>query len=236
MENSDRSEIVSQVVFGEIVEKKDQENQWVLVSTTKDFYEGWMDEKFLLPLTEKEARRWQDQYDYSFDALTILNGTWGTLNVPMGSFLPYDTTETFFQIGNYSFDILSDRSKIPSNLAEILNPLMGTAYLWGGKTNFGIDCSGLTQLALHFQGKNIPRDAYQQEEGGFEVDWADREIGDLAFFINTKNNIHHVGILMDDDQICHAHGCVRVDKLTKEGILSTETGLITHNFHSLRRM
>ncbi|MCT4562247.1 MAG: NlpC/P60 family protein [Crocinitomicaceae bacterium] len=236
LDSTDSSEIVSQVVFGEIVEKKNQENQWVLVSTTKDYYEGWMDEKFLIPITEKEARRWQDTHDYAFDSLTTLSTPWGEEKVPMGSFLPYDIEENEFQIGNHPFEVLSERTRLPFDLNELIQPLIGTPYLWGGKTNFGIDCSGLTQLLLRFQGKNIPRDAYQQEEGGFEVDWEDKELGDLVFFINEKERIHHVGLLLSEDQIIHAHGCVRIDKLTKEGILSAETNNYTHKFHSIRRM
>ena len=54
------------------------------------------------------------------------------------------------------------------------------------------------------------------------VDWEDREVGDLVFFKNKGSKITHVGILMNDHQIIHASGEVRIDVITHEGIIHSK--------------
>ena len=111
---------------------------------------------------------------------------------------------------------------------------LNSPYLWGGKSFLGIDCSGFTQLVFSLCGIKIPRDAYQQIELGKKLNFNETKPGDLIFFINEMDRIHHVGIALKDDKIIHASGKVRIDTLNKDGILNN--GIISHSYHSTVRI
>ena len=111
---------------------------------------------------------------------------------------------------------------------------LNSPYLWGGKSFLGIDCSGFTQLVFSLCGIKIPRDAYQQIELGKKLNFSEKKPGDLIFFINERDRIHHVGIALKDDKIIHASGKVGIDTLNKDGILNN--GIISHKYHSTVRI
>ena len=81
----------------------------------------------------------------------------------------------------------------------------------------------------------IHRDASQQAKQGKEIKFKSAKPGDLAFFVSKKGNVTHVGIILNDNNIIHASGYVRIDQLTEEGIFNEDKGEITHQLHSIRR-
>ena len=91
-------------------------------------------------------------------------------------------------------------------------------------------------MVYRFFDINLPRDASQQVEYGDDIEFSEIESGDLAFFKNKEGKIIHVGILDGEGSIIHASGFVRKDQISKEGILHSETGVLTHNLHSIKRM
>ncbi|HLV53450.1 MAG TPA: C40 family peptidase, partial [Cryomorphaceae bacterium] len=110
-------------------------------------------------------------------------------------------------------------------------------YLWGGKTAFGIDCSGLMQVIFNCAGIDLPRDAYQQATVGESVDFVDMtEPGDLVFFDNEEQRITHVGVVIEKERILHASGCVRIDKLDHQGIFNADVNSYTHKLRLIRRV
>ena len=114
---------------------------------------------------------------------------------------------------------------------------LNAPYLWGGRTPFGIDCSGFTQLIYRLHGMNLARDAYQQYESGKIItDIKEIEAGDLAFFENKSGKIVHVGIIMDNNQIIHASGKVRIDKLDEKGIFNVNKQKYTHKLKSIKKI
>ena len=105
---------------------------------------------------------------------------------------------------------------------------LNAPYLWGGKTPFGIDCSGFTQMVYKINNIRLDRDASQQANQGTLISKKEIKSGDLAFFGETENSITHVGIMLNKTKIIHAFGKVRIDNVNLIGILKSNEGEITH--------
>lgn len=229
--SDDRSEIVSQVLFGEIVEIKSFGKPWIQIETLHDGYQGFADIKQFIPLTEKEMRRWFDEHEIVQGIFAELQTPWGNQWITSGAYANAGT----FSIGNLSF-CLQEQSFGNRSITSISNAFLNTPYLWGGRSPFGIDCSGFTQLVFRQLEKNLPRDAYQQAELGLDVAFDEKEVGDLAFFGKTKEKITHVGIVLENNQIIHASGRVRVDVFSENGIINSDNDELSHTYISLRRL
>ncbi len=122
-------------------------------------------------------------------------------------------------------------------LCDFAHLYRNAPYLWGGKTPFGIDCSGLVQMVYRLYGINLPRDAYQQAEIGASLSFIEEsEPGDLAFFDNQQGDIIHVGILLKNHNIIHAHGTVRVDQIDQTGIFNIHNNMHSHKLRLIKRI
>ncbi|WP_107037569.1 C40 family peptidase [Brumimicrobium mesophilum] len=227
-QHDDTSEIVTQLLFGELVSIVDIHNQWVKIKIYHDNYEGWVDNKQLLKITDHELHLFQDKNRHQQEALLELNTPWGIQNILQGS--PILTNEVSFTVNNLEFS-WKDNLPMKSNqtVSELALSYLNAPYLWGGRTHFGIDCSGFTQSVFHQLGHYLPRDASQQYLEGIEVGFEQQKVGDLAFFKSKRTgNIHHVGIILPNQQIIHAHGRVRIDTLTNEGIYNEDEKYYSH--------
>ena len=101
----------------------------------------------------------------------------------------------------------------------------------------GIDCSGLTQMIYRINGYQIPRDASQQAELGNTLSFIDEsEPGDLAFFDNDEGKIIHVGLLLENNYILHAHGKVRIDRIDQTGIYNLDTQQHSHMLRIIKKI
>ena len=141
-----------------------------------------------------------------------------------------------FKIGDFDFELQAAPLPASTSLWENALDYLNTSYLWGGKSMFGIDCSGFTQAVFRLQGINLPRDAYEQEELGEAIDFEEAQLGDLAFFTNKDEKVIHVGILGENHTIIHASGRVRIDELKENGIWNEEMELFSNSLSSIKRV
>jgi len=230
---SDTSEIVSQLLFGEPIEVQEYGRPWVKIQSYLDGYEGYIDGKHILPLTPKELKKWSDSKIYLATPFSYLQTPWGKQLISKGS-LVGDSPQ--FKIGDFDFELHASPLSSSNDLWENALDYLNSPYLWGGKSIFGIDCSGFTQAIFRLQGINLPRDAYEQEELGESIEFSESKSGDLAYFTNKEGKVIHVGIIGENNQIIHASGRVRIDELKENGIWNEEMELMTHSLSSIKRV
>ncbi|RXR17304.1 hydrolase Nlp/P60 [Flavobacterium amnicola] len=239
LEPSDRSELVSQVLFGEHFTILEQNQKWSKIKLAYDDYEGWIDNKQFVAITEEQFHQLsKDSIVLNADLIEYITSPNNLLMpIPLGaslSFLNYDTINT----DNLNFEGLKTSGEKAKK--EIINTAfmyMHAPYLWGGKTPFGIDCSGFTQMVYKLNGYKLQRDASQQANQGDPLSFIEEsEPGDLAFFDNEDGNIIHVGIIMEDNYIIHASGKVRIDRLDHLGIYNAELNRHTHKLRVIKKI
>lgn len=233
-EPSDPSELVSQVLYGEHFKVLEQRKKWSKIRLQFDNYEGWIDNKQYVEILENTYKELNSRpIKVSSDLIEYIVNENNQLNViPLGSSL------NALNLLNHSFEgEYTSETQPKENFINTAFMYLNTPYLWGGKTPFGIDCSGFTQMVYKLNGHKIFRDASQQATQGEALSFIEEsEPGDLAFFDNNEGNIIHVGIIMKDNYIIHAHGCVRIDRLDHTGIFNTETNTHTHKLRVIKRI
>jgi gamma-D-glutamyl-L-lysine dipeptidyl-peptidase len=239
IEPSDRSEIVSQVLFGEHFSILEKQKQWIKIKLQFDDYEGWVDEKQFQYISEKDYDNLsQQEIILNSDLLEYVTGKDNfMMPVPLGSSLAF-LKNTEINTANLSFEgskTFGQKSK--SDIVSTSFLYLNAPYLWGGKTPFGIDCSGFTQMVYKLCGFKLLRDASQQSNQGEALSFIEEsEPGDLAFFDNEEGKIIHVGIMMKDNYIIHASGKIRIDRLDHLGIYNAEQNRHTHKLRVIKKI
>ncbi len=234
---SHKSEMVSQLLFGELASViESTSDNWHRIVCQYDNYEGWVTSSHLLEIRRQLPCRhitsgWSNQIlfntqpmhlSFGSDLRGIQNGQaeWNQYN------------------WSYKGDYMDpeNNKRDAKNILNVSSIFLNVPYLWGGRSSFGIDCSGFTQLV--FKALNIPlqRDAWQQSNQGELVGFIqESKCGDLAFFDNEEGRIVHVGILLNNNQIIHAAGKVRLDQIDIHGIINVDTGERTHQLRIIKR-
>lgn len=235
-EPSHRSEMVSQLLFGEFAEVLESDKDFTRVKCLYDGYEGWCQRSQLERVDSITEPR---GYLLTNSSHLLV----GHLNIPVLFGSPIFEQE--LRLGtidvrhilapDFIWELRADGSR-PVGLGTIARRFLGTPYLWGGKSLSGIDCSGFVQQVFKFFEVSLLRDAYLQAGQGTEVDFGEIKFGDLAFFKNENEKITHVGIIVKGNRIIHASGMVRLDHLREDGIYRSDTGEKTHVMHSVRRV
>ena len=239
-EPSHKSEMVSQQLFGEkstIIETG--VDNWVKIELKYDGYNGWCQLSHLAEIDK-------DQYDKIDKDLTSgwvneIDYNGHRMFVPMGCLLSaFKNGKAFWRKNSVHFkgEIWNPEEIEITNkvIKQVAYKFLNTPYLWGGKSVFGIDCSGFTQMTYKFLNVRLPRDAWQQAEKGIPIDFLqEAHCGDLAFFNNEAGNIIHTGILLNEHEVIHSSGKVRVDKIDTQGILNSDTKQRTHTLRIIKR-
>lgn len=244
---SHSSEMITELLFGDTVEIKEKYQHWYKIVNLYDNYEGWVDSKQLMPIGNEEFLLHKNDKDrfVTADTLNVVerNSDHAIFTVGMGCSLPlFD--QKHFKLGNqtYSFtgtwkdtSIYIEGKEKRKSLVSLAEKMLNTPYLWGGRSVFANDCSGLVQLIYKVSGIRLLRDASQQAEQGNPIHCIEEaQAGDLMFFDNENEKIVHVGIYNGNGHIIHNSGMVRRDHVDKEGIIRCETGKYTHHLCRIR--
>jgi len=234
LEPSDTSELVSQVLYGDIFKVLEQRKQWSKIRLAYDKYEGWIDNKQYLEITEDSYKNLNlETLKLSSDLVEFVQDENQLLNtIVLGS------TLNGLSLLNHTFEgVYVEKQNPKSEIISTAFKYLNSPYLWGGKTPFGIDCSGFTQMVYKLNGYKLLRDASQQASQGDALSFIEEsEPGDLAFFDNNEGVITHVGIIMKDNYIIHAHGKVRIDRLDHSGIYNSDKRMHTHKLRVIKKI
>ncbi|MFP4845941.1 NlpC/P60 family protein [Winogradskyella sp. PE311] len=233
-EPSDSSEMVTQSLYGDFFKVLEKRKKWSRIRFAHDKYEGWIDNKQYLKIEDSNYKLLtQASLNLSKDIIEFVSDSSNSLYpIPLGSNL------NGLKLLNHRYDGNSVNEKSDKKeLIETAFLYLNAPYLWGGKTPFGIDCSGFTQMVYKLNGYKLLRDASQQATQGEALSFIEEsEPGDLAFFDNTEGHITHVGIIMKDNYIIHAHGKVRIDRLDHSGIYNIEKNTHTHKLRVIKKI
>lgn len=238
---SDASEMVNQVVFGEHFLILEKDKKWSKIKLAFDGYEGYIDNKQYEEISHNTFVDIENHTkNYAGELIDFITDQYNSLTtIPLGGHLP-KIEHTSFTINTsvYTYDGKINGSVLPKqSIVDVAYLFLNVPYLWGGKTPFGIDCSGFTQTVYKLCGHVLLRDAKEQATQGEVLSFIEEsEPGDLAFFDNEDGDIIHVGIMMNDYNIIHAHGKVRIDKLDHSGIYNTDTQKHTHKLRMIKKM
>jgi hypothetical protein len=241
-EPSDKAEMSTQLLFGDLMEVIGQDGSWCQVKILFDGYEGWVDTKQIRAVGGQEFKRlskssvWVNRQ--LFSDVVLYNGL--NIRLPAGC--------SFYDLKGQVMDIDGEQYRLDGKGYPFtftgLNGLLETAagyiscpYFWGGKTYLGLDCSGFTQVVFKQHGIKLLRDAAQQATQGELISILnDGKPGDLAFFDNAEGKIVHVGILLEDQRIIHCSGKVRIDAIDHQGIYNRYLSKYTHSLRLIRRV
>jgi hypothetical protein len=243
-EPSEKSEMVTQLLFGDLFIINGKKEGWCNIRIVFDNYEGWIDEKMITSLEEEEFNRLNhSECLYTTEIVDVMNDiTNGILFPVLAGSVIRNISGNVFYTGDkqYHFEGEVTRQGASSNGLGIVETAMtyfNAPYLWGGKTHFGIDCSGFTQQVFKLCGVKLLRDASQQATQGEHINFiSEAEPGDLAFFDNEEGSIVHVGIILKNQKIIHASGKVRIDTIDHQGIINTVTKSYTHKLRLIKRI
>lgn len=235
-EASERSEMVSQLLFGECYDILDKESTWYKIRMHFDGYEGWIDQKLVVELSKNETEQLKAIKPFILKTQTTPElKEKGRINLFPGSELLISSNDHEMHVKNTHIKFAGHLDK-ETSIEKIKDIFLNVPYLWGGRTPYGIDCSGLSQIACKMRGITLPRDASQQVLKGETINFLEEaEAGDLAFF-GDEENIHHVGILLDSNHILHASGWVKISKIDHQGIFEPELNAYTHHLRAVKRI
>lgn len=234
LEPTDTSEMVSQVLYGEYFKILEERGKWSRIRTAFDSLEAWIDNKQYVKVSEEDYQNFDSEEPVlSADLIEFIsNDQQNLMPIPLGSLLNFTGFLNHSHSGNKTSGKMDKNRLIESAFLYLNSP-----FLWGGKTPFGIDSSGLTQMVYKLNGYRLPRNAAEQAKQGESLSFIEEsEPGDLAFFDDKDGVITHVGLMMNDNYIIHADGKVRLDRIDHSGIYNADLRKHTHKLRVIKKI
>lgn len=228
------SELVSQWLCGETLVVLESAEGW-LRCRGDDGYTAWTPAGGVLPVEDGGARWRAAATGFSLGAgLEAREDRGGPARLPFGArvatgeggaiMLPDGATARASDSGKIVAGHLSPE---PQAVVESALSWLGTPYVWGGRSEWGADCSGFVQLVFAAHGIPLPRDSYQQFDAGPRlVETESAVAGDLLFYAETAGRVTHVAICLDERRVVHcsaSNAAVRINDM--EGGLPLEEKL-----------
>ena len=237
-EPREKSEMCTQILFGEHYTILEENGKWCLVKLAFDNHEGWIDRQIVNEITEDDFARINENPPLvTADIFNIVQPQGGYKNflIVAGSSLPdYDAEQKAFMVGETRYHIHGHTpSFLDRNIREVIIEkalnYFNSPYLWGGRSPFGIDCSGFSQILYKMAGIFIPRNAADQSLLGDTLGFLEESRpGDLAFFDNDDGTINHVGVIWEKNKVIHSSGMVRIDNIDQFGIHNVDSKRYSH--------
>ncbi|MBZ5685229.1 MAG: C40 family peptidase [Acidobacteriia bacterium] len=246
---TEKADVVSQAIYGSNVKLLEARGEWSKIQTS-DHYRGWTPSRYLRIIlvgdgyatagptvqveslfaniyAEPDVTRHKPVVTIPFEAkLEVVPDDpkvsakghkethEGWLHVRLAG-----QTLAWIQAGDVTAD--PKPLTIPESI-ELAKRFLGVPYLWGGRSSYGFDCAGFTQMLVRARGINMPRDADQQAawKGVARVERKDLQAGDLLFFGSSEKEITHTGMYIGDGQFIHdttnEHPVVQISRLDDE--------------------
>lgn len=234
-EPASKSEMCNQLLFGDTYKVIDEQEDWVKIHSAYDDYEGWISRGQALLLEKDEIDNLQGRQTVCSFPFLPISCQGQAMLIPAGATI-YGANGSF-QFGHYHYELEKDQITHSKSICETASLYLNSPYLWGGRSPFGIDCSGFTQVVFKQHRVKLKRDAWMQAGQGETISFlTEARAGDLAFFDNEDGKITHVGILKDCEHIYHASGWVKLDSLDNYGIINSDTRKYSHKLRIIKRI
>lgn len=229
------SEMVTQLLFGEHYKILESRKNWSRIKTVFDKCEGWIMNSQLIFIPEDEfvSLQQNQEHQYVADLISFVEDAHNVLTpILLGSSVPNTPSLTF------DFDgTVSSQPQPKDKLVKTALLYLNAPEMKGGKTPFGIDASGFTQMVYKINGYHLLRTAENQSKQGNALSFVEEsEAGDLAFFDNANGVIDHVGIIMENNYVIHVNGKVRIDRIDHTGIFNNDLRTYTHQLRVIKKM
>ncbi len=235
---SHKSEMLSQVLFGEKYRITDKVGHWYKIETLFDNYSGWID---INHLQQTEDNGNLKSHVLNRSLLCYKNDKTKLVLEAGCEIYDPDFENKEFSVGEDKFIAGSDFSQVcftaGNSMTDTAMKFINSPYIWGGRIPSGIDCSGFVQLVYKIHGITIPRDSWQQAEAGENISFIDEAVpADLVLFDDERGRITHVGMILSKGLVIHASGRVRIDNIDHQGIYKNEIKGYSHKLRTIRRI